>query len=255
MLSGEFVAKRVREVARRHGRAIRTSAFAALQGLISGAFVANTAASDVSSGKILYDLESPSDLQVTNGRMMVKGGVAETAMEHYRYVFELLTKRKWADADQAVHIRIMGQDLAGARLDEHCGVFLLARYKNKRNYYSAGLLDDGRAVIEKTRNGRSSVLATQQAFGDVLKYDPYSNPNLLPKDHWVGLGVEIRNRADGSVWITLYVDHNGTGDWEKVATAIDRGERGAILNAAGASGIRARRIVMQFKEFKSQSVE
>ena len=121
------------------------------------------------------------------------------------------------------------------------------RYQNGNNLYYAGIRVDGNAIIKKKLNGKYYTLASSKIFPGT--YNRISNPNLLPKNKWIGLKTEVTN-VNGKVNIKLYVDEGRTGNWVLVLDKTDSGGRfGTPITSAGYGGIRTDFMDVEFEEF------
>lgn len=170
---------------------------------------------------------------------------------HPQNIFRLVIKKKVRDYSQTLHFKIDGYNLSKSKnRNETNGVFLMGRYQDKNNVYYAGVRVDGAAVVKKKINGEYYTIGYTQIFEG--EYDRERNPSLLPKNEWIGLRVDIETISDKSVFITLFIDKENDGNWQKVLTAQDDGERygGASFMEAGYAGIRTDFMDVSFDDYK-----
>ena len=119
--------------------------------------------------------------------------------------------------------------------------------------YYTGIRADGYATIKKKIKGVYYTLVYQRFIPeDRGTYDRSNNPNLLPKNVWLGLKSEIQTNPDSTVTIRLYLDSDRTGDWVLVAEALDDGKTygGAPFLEAGRAGIRTDFMDVEFDDYK-----
>jgi hypothetical protein len=152
-------------------------------------------------------------------------------------LFRLVTRSRWQNVRQQVYFRIRRDNLsASSNRNASNGLLLMNRYLDSDNLYYAGIRVDGAAVIKKKYRGRYHTLAYAKIFPG--GYHRTSAPSLLPKNEWLGLATELRNRTDGTVRIVLYVDP-GPGGWVPVFDVIDDGLAfGPAITTSGYGGIR-----------------
>ena len=149
-------------------------------------------------------------------------------------IFRLVTKSTWADFSQEVQFKIQHTNLTDTpNRDGYSGVLFFSRYKDGNNLYYAGIRQDGDAVIKKKVNGSYATLDQRQVWSG--SYDKWSRPSLIPQKQWMRMRLVTKDRADGGVELTLYVDKTNTGNYEVAAHAIDTG---SVLRGPGHAGIR-----------------
>jgi len=123
----------------------------------------------------------------------------------------------------------------------------MSRYQNSNNLYYATLRVDGYAVIKKKINGNYYTLVSKKVFPGT--YDRILNPNLLPKDTWLGLRSEIKNN-NGGVTIKLYLDNGMTNNFVLLTQATDTGIGGSPITNQGFAGIRTDFMDVYFENYK-----
>ncbi|MBI2113125.1 MAG: hypothetical protein HYT50_00910 [Candidatus Wildermuthbacteria bacterium] len=154
---------------------------------------------------------------------------------HPQNIFRLIGKSKWQNASQEAFFLVAKDNLSqSSNRNASNGILLLNRYQDGNNLYYAGVRVDGAAVIKKKQNGAYTTLSYVKGVYPGT-YDRTSNPNLLPKNKWIGIKSETQNNADGSLTIRLYIDKGWTGSWELVAQATDTRNP---ITSAGYGGIR-----------------
>lgn len=173
---------------------------------------------------------------------------------HPQNIFRLVLRQKWLSYTQDVYFRILRDNLSHSpNRNESNGLFLFNRYQDGENLYYVGVRVDGQVVIKKKVNGVYHTLAERQIFsGD--PYDRQTNPNLLPKNQWLGIRAEVKNQDDGSVYIAAYLDIKNNQQWVKVLDVVDRGiSTGPAIKTAGYTGIRSDFMDVEFKDYKITS--
>jgi len=122
----------------------------------------------------------------------------------------------------------------------------MSRYQDGNNLYYSGIRVDGNAIIKKKISGVYYTLASKKVFPGT--YNKLSNPNLLPKNTWIGL-KSIANNTNGNVNIKLYMDKGKTGNWTLIVEAYDNGKYGPLISNEGYSGIRTDFMDVEFDDF------
>lgn len=163
---------------------------------------------------------------------------------HPQNIFRLFTRSKWKNVQEKVYFKIIRDQLsASPNRDAYNGFLLMSRYQDSDNLYYAGIRVDGNAIIKKKLNGKYYTLASKKIFPGT--YNRESNPNLLPKNVWIGLKKQITNN-NGEVNIKLYMDYNKTGNWTLILEAND--PYNSLLNE-GYAGIRTDFMDVEFDDF------
>lgn len=186
--------------------------------------------------RLLYSINNPADTD---------GGY------HPQNIFRLVTRTEWQNAQQQVYFKIAKDNLSSSpNRNSSNGLLLFNRYQSGASLYYTGVRVDGAAVIKKKLDGTYYTLTyVPGVYGGT--YDHDSNPNLLPKDTWIGLRSEITNLADGKVSIKLYLDKGWREKWELVASVIDDGKTyGPAITSAGYGGIRTDFMDVTFDQFR-----
>lgn len=193
------------------------------------------------SWRVLYASNNPTDTD--NGY-------------HPQNIFRLVTRTKWGDASQEAYFVIKKDNLSSSsNRNASNGLLLFNRYQDGDNLYYTGVRVDGSAVIKKKKNGTYYTLSQPKGIFPG-SYSRESNPNLLPKNKWIGLRSEVKNLANGAVEIKLYADRGWTGKWTLVAQAVDDGARygGAAFTSPGYGGIRTDFMDVEFENFRFQNI-
>ncbi|OHA18564.1 MAG: hypothetical protein A2664_02915 [Candidatus Taylorbacteria bacterium RIFCSPHIGHO2_01_FULL_46_22b] len=175
---------------------------------------------------------------------------------HPQNIFRLVTREKLQDSQQEVYFRIIKDNLSSStNRNASNGVFLFNRYQDSQNLYYTGVRVDGAVVIKKKTNGTYYTMI-ETPFSDELAYDRLRNPNLLPKNVWMGLRSEIQTMANGVVSIKLYTDQENSGVWVLVAEVEDNGQvyGGEVISKAGSGGIRTDFMDVEFKDYTIDSL-
>ena len=165
---------------------------------------------------------------------------------HPQNIFRLYTRSKWKSFQEIVYFKINKDQLsASTNRDVHNGILLMNRIQDGDSLYYVGLRVDGNAIIKKKANGVYYTLASKKVFPGT--YNRISNPNLLPKNTWVGLKSQINN-TNGKVNIKLYMDKNKTGNWNLIFNINDTS--GTKITNEGYAGIRTDFMDVEFDDFK-----
>lgn len=175
---------------------------------------------------------------------------------HPQNIFRLITRSKWRNFTQEMYFKINKDQMsASPNRNESNGLLLLNRYQNGNNLYYAGIRVDGAAVIKKKINGKYYTMA-YRPFINGAKYDKAANPNLLPKNTWIGLRSEVKNSPDGAVFVKLFVDNGKTGNWVLAAEAKDDGRAygGAPILNEGYGGARTDFMDVDFDDYRMTKI-
>ncbi len=167
-------------------------------------------------------------------------------------IFRLVTRSRWENFSQIAYYRIKADNLLNSEFrSESNGLLLFNRYKDGDNLYYAGIRVDGFAVIKKKLKGEYTTLDYQRVYlGD---YNRDTNPNLLPKNVWIGLRAEVQT-VNNVTEIKLFLDKNQTGVWELVAQAKDDGsETGDQITGSGFAGIRTDFMDVEFDNYRIEA--
>lgn len=169
---------------------------------------------------------------------------------HPQNVFRLVTKSKWENFTQEAYFKINKQNMsASPERNAWSGILFFNRYADGDNLYYTGIRVDGSAIIKSKKNGVYTTLNQPKILQGT--YDRVNNPNLLPKNTWIGLKSEILKNKDGSVSIKLYIDNGKTGVWSLIASAIDSSN--PILGTQYA-GIRTDFMDVDFSNYKIEEI-
>ena len=124
----------------------------------------------------------------------------------------------------------------------------MSRYLDGNNFYYAGVRTDGTAIIKKKYFGTYYTLSSKKIFPGV--YDRGLNPNLLPKDKWIGIRSEVKN-VNGESIIKLYMDENKNNNWILILEARDyKKSQGYPILSSGYTGIRTDFMDVEFDDYK-----
>lgn len=171
---------------------------------------------------------------------------------HPQNIFRLVTKdMSYKNLKQESYFKITRDNLStSSNRNASNGLLLFNRYQDGMNLYYTGIRVDGSAVIKKKKNGTYTTLA--QKYGIFPgNYNTTDRTSLLPKDTWIGLRSEIKNNADGSVSIKLYMDKGKTGKWMLIDEATDKSD---VITGAGSGGIRTDFMDVSFDDFKLSNI-
>ncbi len=186
--------------------------------------------------RILYAANNPTDTD--NG-------------QHPQNIFRLVSRNQWQNARTEAQFYIDRDNLsASPNRNVSNGLLLFNRYQDSQNLYYAGVRVDGAAVIKKKQNSIYTTLAyTSNIFAGT--YNHATNPDLIPKNQWMGLRTDVQNQSDGSVRITLYLDRNNNGNWQQMAQATDKS---TPITKAGYNGIRTDFMDVTFENFRTTNL-
>lgn len=169
---------------------------------------------------------------------------------HPQNIFRLVSRNTWQDFSTQSYFKILKDNLSeSSNRNASNGILLMLRYQDGDNLYYAGLRVDGTAIIKKKIDGEYFTLAQKQIFDGF--YDREKNPNLLPKNVWLGVRGEIKNQ-NGFVAIKLFVDTKEDGKWVEILEArdMDSSPNKEPIYDSGFSGIRTDFMDVEFKDFR-----
>ncbi|MEK6873633.1 MAG: hypothetical protein AABW91_02215 [Nanoarchaeota archaeon] len=172
---------------------------------------------------------------------------------HPQNIFRLITRSKWQNSQEITYFKINKDHLSSSpNRDAYNGLLLISRYQNGDNLFYSGIRVDGNAIIKKKINGVYYTLSSKKVFSGI--YDKNTNPNLLPKNTWIGLKTQIKN-INGQTNIKLYMDKNKTGNWALIAEANDNGTKyGKQIINEGYVGIRTDFMDVEFDDFSLKNI-
>lgn len=175
---------------------------------------------------------------------------------HPQNIFRLISKNEWKNFSQQIYFYINGDNLSSSpNRNESNGLFLFSRYVDSNNLYYAGIRVDGTAVIKKKINSVYFTLS-QKAIIAGSAYDRGLNPNLLPKNTWIGVKMETYNDKFGRVNIRIYVDLENSGNWKYTTEAIDEGiNSGPIISNIAPAGIRTDFMDVYFSDYLAKNIK
>jgi hypothetical protein len=171
---------------------------------------------------------------------------------HPQNILRLVTRSKWQNFTQECFYLVTKDELsASPNRNASNGLFLFNRYVNQDNLYYTGLRVDGAAVIKKKIKGIYYTM-TYKPFIAGPKYDLNTNPNLIPKNVWIGLRSQIINNPDGTVSIKFWIDQGRTGNWVLAAEAIDDGKTygKGVISIPGYAGLRTDFMDVKFDDYQ-----
>lgn len=172
---------------------------------------------------------------------------------HPQNIFRLVTKDKWKNFSQSVYFYIEDDNLSKSSYrNESNGILLFNRYQDGDNLYYTGLRVDGDVIIKKKIEGKYYTMIEKGVLPKEKKYDRTKNPNLIPKQKWIGIKSEFTNSWTGTVEIKLYLDLEGNGNWKLFAEATDSGKKYGkkTFSNEGYGGIRTDFMDVKFRDYK-----
>jgi len=167
-------------------------------------------------------------------------------------IFRLVLRSQWQNYTQEAYFKILKDNLtASPNRNASNGLFFFNRYQDAFNVYYTGLRVDGYAVIKKKINGTYYTMA-YQPFIRGPAYNAATNPDVLPKNTWIGLRSVLNTESDGTVSIKFYIDSGRTGHWVLAAETRDDSKTygGAAIRTQGYAGIRTDFMDVQMDDFK-----
>jgi hypothetical protein len=166
---------------------------------------------------------------------------------HPQNLFRLITRSEWLNPSQRAFFRIRNDRLsAGPNRNGSNGLLLMGRYADGNNLYYAGIRVDGFAVIKKKSAGLYATLAETRIYPG--SYDRTYNPNLIPHDTWIGLGMELRGTTSRTV-IILWLYDERSGEWNPILRTEDEPSADSPLIRAGFAGIRTDFMDVEFDDY------
>lgn len=169
---------------------------------------------------------------------------------HPQNIFQMFLRKEVSDASEQVYIKQSADNISNS-LNSNAwnGASLLVRYINSNNYYYTGIRVDGGVVIKKKVDGVYKTLAYKKILPGT--YNKLTNPNLIPKNQWIGLKTTIVNDSSGNPKISLYMDQGRTGSWKLVLEAVDDPNTyGKAIGTSGLVGIQSDFADVQFDDFR-----
>ncbi|MEK7088281.1 MAG: hypothetical protein AAB952_00875 [Patescibacteria group bacterium] len=176
---------------------------------------------------------------------------------HPQNIFRMVLRSQWRDFQQEAYFKINNLNLsASPNRNASNGLLLFNRYQDAFNLYYTGLRVDGYAVIKKKINGVYYTLAYKSFYNAAAPYNRDTNPNLLPKNTWIGLRSEVKTNPDNTVSVKFFIDKDKTGNWILIAEATDDGKSygGAAILQEGYAGIRTDFMDVEFDDYRITGV-
>lgn len=168
---------------------------------------------------------------------------------HPQNILRLVFRSQWLNIRQENYFIIRKDNMSSSpNRNESNGLLLMSRYQDGQSLYYAGLRVDGTVVIKKKLNGIYTTLA-QKAFIPGLPYNRNTNPDLIPKNIWIGLRNDVVTLPNGSVSIKLYVDMGKTGVWTLALQTTESASNSPIISP-GFTGLRTDFMDVQFDDYK-----
>ena len=170
---------------------------------------------------------------------------------HPQNIFRLVLLKQFLNSSQEAYFLIKRDNLSASPYRNGSnGLLFFNRYQSSQTLYYTGVRVDGNVTIKKKKNGIYYTLATEKIFPGT--YDRDTDPNLLPKNTWLGLKSTVTDLPDGRVDIQVFLDSNRTGNWQLIAEAVDDGQSygGAVLANPGLAGIRTDFMDVEFDDYR-----
>lgn len=175
---------------------------------------------------------------------------------HPQNIFRLVQLSTWKNFQQEAYFKILGDNLSASLYRNGSnGLLFFNRYHDANNLYYVGIRVDGYATIKKKINGIYYTLTYEPLDVFSSPYDRVINPNLLPKQQWIGMRSTVETNPDYSVSIKLYIDKTRAGNWVLVAEAVDDGiQYGGPVFDEGHAGIRTDFMDVEFDDYSIRSL-
>lgn len=173
---------------------------------------------------------------------------------HPQNIFRLVSRAAWKDFYSQSYFNIIKDNLSNSpNRNDSNGLLLMLRYQDGDNLYYTGLRVDGTAIIKKKLEGKYTTLAQEKIFEGI--YNRETNPNLLPKNKWIGIRSEIKNE-NNSLRIKLFSDLNESGQWQKILEVVDSKKVSGTepIYNEGFQGIRTDFMDVEFKDFRVEKI-
>jgi hypothetical protein len=173
---------------------------------------------------------------------------------HPQNIFRMITRSAWKNPSQEAYFKISKYRTSpSTERDNHNGILLISRYSNGNNLYYAGIRVDGLAVIKKKVNGSYFILDSFKVYPGT--FDRNTNPNLIPANTWIGIKTEVKDNANGTVSIKVYLDKNASGNWQLVLQTIDDGSKfGPMISKGFYAGIRTDFMDLYIKNYRIREI-
>jgi len=167
---------------------------------------------------------------------------------HPQNDFLLLTKATYKNTSAQIYVRRTADNITNlSNRYPYSGESILARYQNDNTFYYAGIRADGAVVIKKKLNGVYQTLAQKQVLPGT--YNASVNPDLIPKNTWIGLKLTVEDSSAGPQ-LMLFTDIGKTGTWNQALSVTDsQAKFGSPILNAGIVGIQSDYADAQFDNF------
>ncbi len=172
---------------------------------------------------------------------------------HPQNLFRLVTRSIWGNVREEAYFKVNKDNLSSSpNRDGHNGLLLMSRYQDSgQTLYYTGVRVDGAAVIKRKFKGSYTTLASKKILSNSLgSYDKVRNPNLIPKNTWVGIRSEVKDNADGSANVRLYTDVGQKGIWTLALEVRDT----SPIRTSGYGGIRTDFMDVEFDEYRLTAI-
>lgn len=173
---------------------------------------------------------------------------------HPQNLFRLVSRNVWKNLSIQAYFRVVKDNLSESyNRNISNGLFLMSRYQDHNNLYYTGIRVDGTAVIKKKRDGEYITLAQERIWEG--EYDRENNPDLIPKNKWIGIKSEIITEGE-SVRIRMYLDKENNGKWTLVLETSDteRSTQSLPIFEQGYVGIRTDFMDVEFRDFQVREI-
>lgn len=184
--------------------------------------------------------DSPYFWVMGGGTLAQKAGIGIT--DPAASYFQMLSRLHWKNINEAIYVRVKGDVFpTAASRNPWNGISLYGRYQNENTFYYGGIRQDGYAVVKKKLNGVYTTLASKKVYSGT--YSASTNPNLIPKNAWIGIKTEAKSNTDGSVTLRVLIDQNRSGIWTEILRATDASN---VISNEGLWGIRIDAMNVEF---------
>jgi hypothetical protein len=162
-------------------------------------------------------------------------------------LFRLVARNTWQNIEQQVRFKIDQLNMTETpNRDGYSGVLLMSRYKDGQNLYYTGLRMDGTATVKKKKSGIYTTLGSARVFSAESGFNRDTNPNLIPGEKWMGLKSRVED-VKGGARITLWLDREDNGVWEKILEVTDKSNP---IKGSQHAGLRTDYMDVTFDDYK-----
>jgi len=172
---------------------------------------------------------------------------------HPQNIFRFLTRSKWKDFNQEIYFYVTKDNLStSTNRNSSNGLLLFNRYVDSDNLYYTGIRVDGSVIIKKKTAGIYYTMYQKPLYASTTtQYNKDTNPNVIPKNTWIGIHSKVKTNTNGTVSISVFIDKDRSKKWILAAEAIDDGKTfgSEPILQAGYGGIRTDFMDVKFDDY------